>query len=130
MWEAGVILAGMSAGAICWFEQGVTDSYAERLGVLECLGLLGGSCCPHYDGEPERRPTYHRFLLQGEISPGFAIDDGAAIHLLEGDMHRAVASRPKARVYRVYARNGSVQEEPLPTEYLGQGATGSQGAAK
>jgi len=117
-WEERALLAGISAGAICWFRQGVTDSYAEKLCVLEGLGLIEGSCCPHYDGEPERRPAYHEFLLKGDISPGVAIDDGAAIHLVEGAMHRVVTSRPKARAYRVSVKNGSVQEEPLETEYL------------
>jgi dipeptidase E len=117
-WEERVILAGVSAGAICWFQQGVTDSYADTLSVLEGLGLIKGSCCPHYDGEPERRPAYHEFLLKGDISPGVAIDDGAAIHLVEGALHRVVASRPEASAYRVSVKNGSVQEEPLETDYL------------
>jgi dipeptidase E len=117
-WEQGTILAGVSAGAICWFQHGVTDSWAEKLVVLECLGFLEGSCCPHYDGEPERRPAYHELLLKGDIPPGVAIDDGAAIYLVDGEIHRVVASRPKASAYRVAVRNGSVQEEPLETEYL------------
>jgi peptidase E len=117
-WDAGIVLAGISAGAICWFQHGLTDSWAEKLAVLECLGLLEGSCCPHYDGEPERRPAYHDFLLKGAIRPGVALDDGAAIHLVEGAIHRVVASRPKARAYRVRVREGAVQEEPFEAEYL------------
>ena len=54
-WQSGVILTGVSAGAICWFEQGLTDSFSDGLGPLGCLGFLSGSCCPHYDGEPQRR---------------------------------------------------------------------------
>lgn len=123
-WEERAILAGISAGAICWFQQGVTDSYAEKLGVLEGLGLIEGSCCPHYDGEPERRPAYHEFLLKGDILPGVAIDDGAAIHLVAGAIHRVVASRPKASAYRVHVKNGSVQEEPLETDYLRKAGAG------
>jgi peptidase E len=117
-WQDGIVLAGISAGAICWFQHGLTDSWAEKLAVLECLGFLEGSCCPHYDGEPERRPAYHDLLLTGEILPGVAIDDGAAIHFVEGEIHRVVASRPRARAYRVGVREGVVQEEPLETEYL------------
>jgi peptidase E len=122
-WHDGIILAGVSAGAICWFQQGLTDSWAEKLTVLECLGFLEGSCCPHYDGEPERRPAFHEFLLTGEILPGVAIDDGAAIHFVEGEMHRVVASRPEARAYQVRVREGAVQEEPLETEYLPSSGT-------
>jgi peptidase E len=117
-WHEGTVLAGISAGAICWFQHGLTDSWAEKLVVLPCLGFLAGSCCPHYDGDPERRPAYHDFLLKGEILPGVAIDDGAAIHVAEGEIHRVVASRPRARAYRVCIREGVVQEEPLETEYL------------
>jgi peptidase E len=117
-WDAGVVLAGVSAGAICWFQQGVTDSWAEKLTVMECLGFLNGSCCPHYDGEPERRPAYHDFLLKGEIPPGVAIDDDAAIHIVDGEIQRVVASRPQARGYRVSVREGVIREEPFEAEYL------------
>ena len=117
-WEEGIILAGVSAGAICWFEHGVTDSYADKLVAMECLGFLAGSCCPHYDGEPERRPAYHQLLLKGEIPPGVAIDDGAAVHVMEGDILRVVAAKLNASAYRVSVRHGAVQEEPLETEYL------------
>ena len=67
---AGVVLAGVSAGAICWFEQGVTDSWADQLRPLQCMGWLSGSCCPHYDGEVERRPAYHALMLEGRIQAG------------------------------------------------------------
>ena len=113
-WDSGIILAGISAGAICWFEQGVTDSFAGALRPLTGLGFLPGSCCPHYDGEAARRPTYHQLLHTGEISAGFAIDDGAAIHFVNTAVHRVVASRRGATAYRVQMRNGAVQEEALP----------------
>ncbi len=118
-WEVGLMLSGVSAGAICWFEQGVTDSWAGRLAVLEGLGFVRGSYCPHYDGEPERRPAYHDFLLRGEISPGLAIDDRAAVHLVEGGVYRVVSWHPAATAYRVRAEGGAVYEEALPAEYLG-----------
>jgi peptidase E len=117
-WESGVVLAGISAGAICWFEQGVTDSFADQLRGLDCLGFLPGSCCPHYSGEAERRPAYHRLLRSGEIAPGFAIDDGAAIHFTNDQVHRVVASRKGATAYRVYATGAEVREELMPVDYL------------
>ena len=98
-WESGVVLAGVSAGAICWFQQGVTDSWAGNLRPIDGLGLLPGSCCPHYDGEPNRRPTYNRLVAAGEISAGFGIDDGAALHFIDGKLRRVVGSRPGARVW-------------------------------
>jgi dipeptidase E len=117
-WESGIVLAGVSAGAICWFEQGITDSFADQLRVLDCLGFLPGSCCPHYNGEAERRPAYQRLLHSGAIAPGFAIDDGAAIHFRNNQVHRVVASRKGVTAYRVHATGAEVQEESLPVEHL------------
>lgn len=118
-WEAGIVLAGVSAGAICWFEQGLTDSFSEGLRPLDCLGFLPGSCCPHYDGEAERRPFYHRLLAAGEITAGIAIEDWAGVHYKGTEIHRVIASKRGARAYRMRAAYGSVQEVPLPAEYLG-----------
>jgi len=118
-WEAGVVLAGISAGAICWFEQGVTDSGAAGLAVLDCLGFLPGSCCPHYDGEAERRPAYRRFVESAEIRPGWALDDGVGIHFVDSEVHRIVSSRPQAHAYRVSVVDGVAHEEDLTVDYLG-----------
>jgi peptidase E len=117
-YEAGVVLAGLSAGAICWFEQGLTDSVAGKLSVINCLGFLKGSCCPHYDGEAERRPSFHEFLVRGEISPGYAIDDGAALHFGDEGVIRVVASRPDAKAYRLDVLNEAAIEEPLTRRYI------------
>jgi dipeptidase E len=112
-WEVGIMLAGRSAGAICWFEQGITDSVAEQLLPLDCLGFLPGSCCPHYDGEAERRPSYHRLLLDQSIIPGIAIDDGVGVHFRGTDPYRVVTPREKAAAYQVHVVDGTVQEEPI-----------------
>ena len=119
-WQQGIVLAGISAGAICWFEQGLTDSLGGRLTVMECMGFLSESCCPHYDGEAERRPAFHEFLAKGEIRSGFAIDNSAAIHFVGNDLHRVVASRPDAKAYRMTRENGKAVETPLPTEHIGE----------
>jgi hypothetical protein len=118
VWASGIVLAGISAGAIRWFEQGVTDSFAGQLRVLNGLGFLPGGCCPHYDGDVNRRPAYHQLLLNGEIAPGFALDDGTAIHFIDTEVHRIVASRRDAKAYRVHATHSAVQEEPMPVDYL------------
>jgi dipeptidase E len=123
-WESGIVLAGISAGAICWFEQGVTDSWADQLRVLACFGFLAGSCCPHYNGEVERRPAYHRLLRNGEITSGFAIDDGAAIHFINSEVHHVVASRKGATAYRVNVTDGSVREDPIAVECLSSSQAG------
>ncbi len=118
-WERGVVLAGVSAGAICWFEQGVTDSIPGPFTMLPCVGFLPGSCCPHYDSEVERRPRYHHLLAQDEILPGYAVEDGAALHFQDGELLRVVSSRPTATAYWVEKQSGEVQERLLANHYLG-----------
>lgn len=115
----GTILTGLSAGSICWFQAGVTDSFGGDLAQLDGLGFLPGSHCPHYDGESVRRPAYHK-LISGGMSSGFAADDGVALHFVDGQLHRVVSSRPKAQAYRVQLQNGVVEEELITTEYLGE----------
>jgi dipeptidase E len=117
-WESGIVLTGVSAGAICWFEQGVTDSWAGVLRPFDCLGFLPGSCCPHYDGEADRRPSYHRLLANGEIAAGVAIEDWTGVHFIGTQINRVVSSKPGARAYSLRVVNSSVQEVPLSVEYL------------
>ena len=119
-WEQGVILAGWSAGSICWFEEGVTDSFPGELRVLRCLGFLKGSNCPHYDGEPERKPSYHRLLAEGLISEGYAADDGVALHFLGTQLEKIISSRPHAKAYRLEKVGEAVKENPLEPTYLGE----------
>jgi dipeptidase E len=101
-WKNGVILAGISAGSICWFEEGVTDSYGEKLEPIQCLGFLKGSNCPHYDGEKDRRTSYHNLIESGKIKPGIAADDGVAIHYVGQKIHKVVSSKPKSKAYNIY----------------------------
>jgi peptidase E len=117
-WQAGIVLTGVSAGAICWFEQGLTDSFSDGLRPLECLGFLPGSCCPHYDGEAQRRPSYHKLLVAGEISGGVAIEDWTGVHFIGKEIRKVLASKRSARAYSLRAVYGSVQEVPLVSEYL------------
>jgi dipeptidase E len=111
--EAGTVLAGVSAGAICWFETGLTDSSGTGLYPLPGLGFLPGACCPHYDGEAERRPALHRLIAQGSITAALALDDGAAAHFVNGTLANIVSSRPEARAYRVERVDDQVRETVL-----------------
>ena len=113
-WRSGIVLAGVSAGAICWFEFGVTDSWANRLAGLPCLGLLPGTCCPHYDGEPERRPALQRLVAERSVPTALALDDGAAAHFVGRKLVRIVSSRSNARGYRVHRSRSQSVETPLP----------------
>jgi dipeptidase E len=112
-WEQGTVLWGASAGMICWFEQGVTDSFGPQLEAMDCLGFLPGSACPHYDGEERRRPRY-RELIDAGLSEGIAADDGVALHYAGTELQEIVSCRPGATAYRV-TRDG---EEPLAARML------------
>jgi len=117
-WERGIVLCGSSAGSICWFESGVTDSVAGRLEPMDCLGFLGGSNCPHYDGEAERRPSFQKFVSDGKLVDGYACDDGVGLHFVGTMLQRVVASRPTANAYRVSRDRGAVREELMPLDRL------------
>jgi dipeptidase E len=113
-WAGGMVLMGSSAGMICWFECSVTDSFGPLAPLRDGLGLLSGSACPHYDGEPERRPTFTRLVQQEGFPPGYAADDAAALHFSGSELVEAVAARPGASAYWV----GPDAELALPTRLL------------
>ena len=107
-WQSGVVLFGWSAGMICWFEAGVTDSFSSRLdGMRDGLGFLAGSACPHYDGEPLRRPRYRELVDEG-FPEGVAADDGVGLHYVGSELREVVTSRRGAAGYRV-TRSGEEQ---------------------
>ncbi|AST90770.1 peptidase E [Sutcliffiella cohnii] len=117
-YESGVVLAGLSAGSICWFEEGLTDPINAPLYKLDCLGFLKGSHCPHYDGENKRKPAYHQLLLEGRIKAGYAVDDGAALHFVNETLTVAVSSRPNAQAFYVESDGRTVTETGLEIKYL------------
>lgn len=117
-WQRGIVLGGWSAGSICWFEQGITDSIAGPLTALDGLGFLPGSNCPHYDSEPLRRPTYQRLVAGGKIAEGYAADDGVALHFIDDRLLRAVSNRPRARGWRLSRSGKRAVERALPAHYL------------
>lgn len=116
----GAVLTGGSAGAICWFEGGTTDSWGPTLQVLrEGLGMVKGSFCPHYDSGEQRRPLYHAAVREGVLPDGYAAWDRAAIRFdAAGQLVEAVSPQPSARVFRVYLKDGEVVEEDLPCRLL------------
>jgi peptidase E len=123
-WQAGIVLTGSSAGGICWFEGGTTDSFGRELRAFtDGLGLLAGSYCPHYDSERGRRPLYRRLIADGTLPGGIACDDGAAAHFTDETLTELIADRPTARAYRVSGSAGSpVTETELETRYLDEGS--------
>ncbi|MGA9882886.1 MAG: peptidase E [Candidatus Acidiferrales bacterium] len=117
-WSSGIVLAGISAGAICWFEMGVTDSWAERLMPLPCLGWLRNACCPHYDSEKDRRPSTHALVKDGALPETLALEDGTAAHFVGRKLQRVVSARDSAMAYRVRRDRTGAIEIPLPVTRL------------
>ena len=114
-YDRGCVLTGWSAGCLCWFECGITDSWGTTLRPLnDGLGFLSGSACPHYDGEVTRRPTYQAAIRAG-MPAGYAADDGVGLHFADERFVEAVTARPEARAYRVDATG----DHPIETRLLG-----------
>jgi dipeptidase E len=123
-YDAGIVLAGLSAGMNCWFEASVTDSFgADELRPLyDGLGFLLGSACPHYDGEVERRPTYLRLVAEG-FPAGYAAQDSCALYFEDEVLSRVVASAPGSQAFWVEKCGDEACERPLPVDFLGDPAT-------
>ena len=117
-WDRGIVLGGASAGSLCWFEEGTTDSRPKELSIVQGLGFIKGSHSPHYDAEKDRRPLYHKLIAAGELKPGYACDNNAGIYFEEDQVKRVVASREGAKVYYVSLVNGKVVERVLEPEMI------------
>lgn len=119
-YQQGVVLAGLSAGANCWFREFSTYSVPGDLTTIPGLGFLEASFCPHYDEESNQRPSLHRLIGDQLMLPGYAADDGAAAHFVDNQLYQAVCSRPVAKVYWIENNMDGVLEKALNTIYLGQ----------
>ena len=119
-WENGVLLAGTSAGAMCWFEAGLTDSFwGADYRPLACLGFLPGACGVHYSSDPKRRISLHSALEAKAIPASIAIDDYAAVVFNGTEIDRVVSWRAAATAYRVADVHGAFMESAFPCEKLG-----------
>ncbi len=117
-WDQGTVLGGASAGSLCWFEEGTTDSRPIELTKVECLGFLRGSHSPHYDAEEQRRPTYHRLISNGTLKAGYACDNDAGIYFQDNDVARVVKTREDANCYYVDLVGGEIVETVLEAEMI------------
>ena len=113
-YEDGVIMCGVSAGAICWFEKGITDSWADDLAVMDCLGFVDGVCCPHYDEEAARKPSLSSFIENKEMKNCYAIEGGCALHIKNDEVHKAISFRGKKKSFLVKYECGEIIENILP----------------
>ncbi|MBI4499585.1 MAG: peptidase E [Gemmatimonadetes bacterium] len=117
-WDQGIVLGGASAGSLCWFEEGTTDSRPKELSVVQCLGLLKGSHSPHYDREVNRRPLYLKLIGSGEMKPGYACHNDAGIYFEDNEVKRVVHSRADAKVFYVSREGDQAVEKLLQPELI------------
>lgn len=117
-WKGGAVLSGISAGMLCWFQGGITDSFGGFRALHDGLGFLRGTACPHFDGEPKRQQAFRRFVARGAPA-GYAAEDGVALHFVGTRLKEVVSSRAKALAYRVQRTRGEVVQVPLKARYLG-----------
>lgn len=117
-WDRGIVLGGASAGSLCWFEEGTTDSRPKELSTVQGLGFLKGSHSPHYDAEPGRRPLYQKLVGSGQMKPGYACDNDAGIYFEDNTVKRVVSTRAAAKVYYVSVEGGQVVEKVMEPERI------------
>ena len=113
-YSQGVIMSGVSAGAICWFTRGITDSWEEELKILPCLDFIKGTCCPHYDEEPSRIPYVEKILRHNEVSNCISIEGGSALHFVDGIPLKNISFKSKKNSYKVFCENNLIIEKAYP----------------
>ena len=104
-------MSGVSAGAICWFQNGITDSWASNLKMMPCLNFIKGTCCPHYDEEPERKPAVKNFLLRNKIKNVYAVDGGAALHIKDEKIFKSIIFKKNKSSYLVDVKKKNINEK-------------------
>ncbi len=112
-YNQGVIMSGVSAGAICWFTTGITDSWDNELRILPCLDFISGTCCPHYDEEPSRIPYVKKILLDKKVTNCISIEGGSAMHFIDGKPYKNVSFKNNKNTYNVFLDNNDVIENPF-----------------
>ena len=112
-YNQGVIMSGVSAGAICWFTNGITDSWNDELRILPCLDFISGTCCPHYDEEPSRIPYVKKILLEEKVTNCISIEGGSAMHFIDGKPFKNVSFKNNKNTYDVFLDNNDVVEKPF-----------------
>ena len=112
-YNKGIIMSGVSAGAICWFDKGITDSWSHDLAIMDCLGFVNGTCCPHYDEEPNRRPFVEKELVNKNIDSCISIEGFNALHLIDDKPEYSVSFKNDNNSYNVILQNGSVIEDQI-----------------
>ena len=117
-YERGTVMSGVSAGAICWFDQGLTDSWADELKIMPCMNFISGNCAPHYDEEPERRPATKKLLEKNVITSMYGIEGGAALHFIDETPAYTVRFAKNKNAYNVTLQGSEVSENPFDIREL------------
>ena len=112
-YNAGVVMSGVSAGAICWFSSGITDSWENELKILPCLNFISGTCCPHYDEEPSRIPYVKKIILEEQINNCIGIEGGSAMHFVDGKPFKNISFKNNTNTYNVFLEKNNIIENPF-----------------
>lgn len=117
-YDNGVVMGGGSAGSLCWFNGGTTDSRPKELSIVGGMAFIDKSHCPHYNSETSRRPLYFENIQSGKLSDGYACDDRSAIHFIDGEVHTSVSLNDENHSYYVYLKDGEIVEELIPNTII------------
>tara|TARA_Y100001968_G_scaffold280_1_gene216 strand:- start:823 stop:1515 length:693 start_codon:yes stop_codon:yes gene_type:complete len=112
-YNKGVIMSGVSAGAICWFTSGITDSWENELRIIPCLDFISGTCCPHYDEEASRIPYVKKILLEQKVTNCISIEGGSAMHFIDGKPFKNVSFHNNKNTYNVFLDKHNIVEKPF-----------------
>ncbi len=119
-WKKGIILSGMSAGAMCWFKNAFTNLRNDtEYRKVNCMGLLKGSFCPHYH-RPELVEIYSKMISDGTVSGGYGVEDGTALHFIGTSLYKVVSSHSDSKAYKIRERFGKIIRETLNPVFLGK----------
>ena len=110
-YEKGIIMSGVSAGAICWFDKGITDSYAKELSIINCLGIVNGIACPHFDEEKDREPYVNDVIKKGIIKSCICIEGNCALHIKNDFQYSSIDFGNGKKCYRVFKENSNLKKE-------------------
>ena len=118
-YDDGVVMGGGSAGSLCWFNGGTTDSRPKELSIVGGMSFIDKSHCPHYNSETSRRPLYHNNIVTGKLSDGYACDDRSAIHFIDEVVHTSISLDSQNHSYYVHINgDGKIEEQLLPSTIL------------
>ena len=110
-YERGIVMSGVSAGAICWFDKGITDSFANKLEIIDCLGIVKGTACPHYDEEKERKPFVNKVIKSQKINSCICIEGNCALHIINGTKYESINFGERKRCLRIFKGNEKLIKE-------------------